>query len=64
LRLRVRVLSAVTNLYPCSKEVQLGEQSILLSKIKGSFYATSAKCTHYGGPLVKGTLASDGRIMW
>jgi len=46
------------------KEVKIGETPVLLSKVKGSYYATSAKCTHYGAPLVKGTLASDGRIMW
>lgn len=46
------------------KEVKVGEQTILLAKLDGSFYATSGKCTHYGAPLVKGSLASDGRIMW
>ncbi|KAG2182084.1 hypothetical protein INT43_007011 [Umbelopsis isabellina] len=45
------------------KEVKVGEQPILLAKLDGSFYATSGKCTHYGAPLVKGSLASDGRIM-
>ncbi|KAI8584148.1 hypothetical protein K450DRAFT_218397 [Umbelopsis ramanniana AG] len=45
------------------KEVKIGETPVLLSKVKGSYYATSARCTHYGAPLVNGTLASDGRIM-
>ncbi|KAI8589127.1 hypothetical protein BDZ88DRAFT_419050 [Geranomyces variabilis] len=38
------------------------DKSVLLSKVQGSVYATSAKCTHYGAPLEKGTLTADGRI--
>ncbi|KAH8550711.1 hypothetical protein BGW37DRAFT_498138 [Umbelopsis sp. PMI_123] len=45
------------------KEVTVGDKPVLLSRVKGSYYATSARCTHYGAPLAKGTLASDGRIM-
>ncbi|KAJ3176518.1 hypothetical protein HDU87_005212 [Geranomyces variabilis] len=38
------------------------DKSVLLSKVQGTVYATSAKCTHYGAPLEKGTLTADGRI--
>jgi len=30
---------------------------VLVSNVKGTLYATSAKCTHYGAPLEKGALA-------
>lgn len=33
---------------------------VLVSQVNGTIYATSAKCTHYGAPLVKGVLTSDG----
>lgn len=36
---------------------------ILLSKVKGTYYATSSKCTHYGAPLVKGVLTPEGRVV-
>lgn len=29
---------------------------LLLSKVDGTYFATSAKCNHYGVPLVKGVL--------
>ncbi|CAG8621509.1 10653_t:CDS:10 [Ambispora gerdemannii] len=47
------------------KEVVLGDSGnkVLLSKINGQINATSHKCTHYGAPLVKGVLSSDGRIV-
>lgn len=40
----------------------MDDTKVLLSKIKGKVYATSSKCTHYGAPLVKGVLSSDGRL--
>ncbi|KAK0524892.1 Apoptosis-inducing factor 1 [Tilletia horrida] len=36
---------------------------VLLSNTKGTFYATSAKCTHYGAPLEKGALSADGKVI-
>lgn len=39
------------------------ESKILLSKVKGTYYATSSKCTHYGAPLVKGVITPEGRIV-
>lgn len=37
---------------------------VLLSKIKGVLYATSANCTHYGAPLAKGVLdTATGRVV-
>ncbi|KAK2616200.1 Apoptosis-inducing factor 1 [Conoideocrella luteorostrata] len=35
---------------------------ILLVNIGGNIQAIGAKCTHYGAPLAKGVLTSDGRI--
>ncbi|CAH7687906.1 hypothetical protein PPACK8108_LOCUS22770 [Phakopsora pachyrhizi] len=35
---------------------------VLVSQIQGKFFATSAKCTHYGAPLVKGILGPDGCV--
>ncbi|WWC86273.1 uncharacterized protein L201_001146 [Kwoniella dendrophila CBS 6074] len=45
------------------KAVEFGEGKVLLSKIKGKVYATSAFCTHYGAPLEKGVLSHDGRVV-
>ncbi|KAI9490076.1 monodehydroascorbate reductase [Zychaea mexicana] len=46
------------------KEVKVDDEtSFMLTRLGGKYYATSGKCTHYGAPLMKGTLASDGRIM-
>lgn len=35
---------------------------VLLVHSAGKVQAIGAKCTHYGAPLVKGVLSSDGRI--
>lgn len=45
------------------KAVDFGEGKVLLSKINGRVYATSAFCTHYGAPLEKGVLSHDGRLV-
>ncbi|OWZ30777.1 flavoprotein [Cryptococcus neoformans var. grubii Br795] len=45
------------------KAVDFGEGKVLLSKINGNVYATSAFCTHYGAPLEKGVLSHDGRLV-
>ncbi|GAA5938748.1 uncharacterized protein JCM15063_004857 [Sporobolomyces koalae] len=39
------------------------ESKILLSKVKGQYYANSSKCTHYGAPLAKGVLTETGRLV-
>ncbi|KAG0656683.1 hypothetical protein C6P46_006985 [Rhodotorula mucilaginosa] len=39
------------------------EAKILLSKVKGQYFATSSKCTHYGAPLAKGVLTAEGRLV-
>ena len=46
------------------KEVDFGNGKVLLSKIGDNVHATSAYCTHYGAPLVKGVLVADGRVVW
>ncbi|ELU13703.1 hypothetical protein CAPTEDRAFT_220434 [Capitella teleta] len=43
------------------KEVQVDEKPILLVKEGGVIRAIGGKCTHYGAPLIKGTLC-DGRV--
>ncbi|KAJ3117868.1 hypothetical protein HDU96_005245 [Phlyctochytrium bullatum] len=47
------------------KEISLGDGrgKVLLSKIKGEFFATSHLCPHYKAPLIKGVLSQDGRVM-
>ncbi|KAF8529814.1 flavoprotein [Gautieria morchelliformis] len=46
------------------KEVDFGDDGkVLLSRLGDKVHATSAFCTHYGAPLVKGTLAADGRVV-
>ncbi|CAL1545244.1 unnamed protein product [Lymnaea stagnalis] len=36
------------------KEIEVGDQKVLLVKEDGQFYAIGNKCTHYGAPLSKG----------
>ncbi|BGP42367.1 Apoptosis-inducing factor 1 [Rhodotorula kratochvilovae] len=43
--------------------VEDSESKILLSRVKGQYYANSNKCTHYGAPLVKGVLTESGRVV-
>ncbi|KIK10084.1 hypothetical protein K443DRAFT_81036 [Laccaria amethystina LaAM-08-1] len=45
------------------QEVAFGEGKILLSRLGEKIHATSAFCTHYGAPLAKGVLTSDGRVV-
>ncbi|GAA5980018.1 hypothetical protein JCM11641_008264 [Rhodosporidiobolus odoratus] len=42
---------------------QDSESKILLSKVKGQYFATSSKCTHYGAPLANGVLTEEGRVV-
>lgn len=47
------------------KEVTFeGDGKVLLSRLGNEIHATSAFCTHYGAPLVKGVLTADGRVVW
>ncbi|GAA5842177.1 hypothetical protein JCM9279_002809 [Rhodotorula babjevae] len=39
------------------------ESKVLLSKVRGQYFATSNKCTHYGAPLIKGVLTESGRVV-
>ncbi|KAI9635272.1 uncharacterized protein MKK02DRAFT_25715 [Dioszegia hungarica] len=45
------------------KNVDFDGSKILVSKLQGQVYATSAYCTHYGAPLEKGVLSHDGRVV-
>jgi len=38
------------------KEVEVGGTKVLLLKEKGKYFATGAKCSHYGAPLVNGRI--------
>lgn len=35
---------------------------LLIVKSNGQIQAMTARCTHYGAPLIKGVLTPDGRI--
>ena len=35
---------------------------LLIVNLNGQIHAMTARCTHYGAPLVKGVLTPDGRI--
>ncbi|PPQ83455.1 hypothetical protein CVT25_007046 [Psilocybe cyanescens] len=46
------------------KEVNFDDGGkVLLSRLGDKVHATSAFCTHYGAPLAKGVLTSDGRVV-
>ncbi|KAH9178408.1 flavoprotein [Lactarius sanguifluus] len=45
------------------KEVPFESGKVLLSRLGDKVHATSATCTHYGAPLVKGVLTADGRVV-
>jgi 3-phenylpropionate/trans-cinnamate dioxygenase ferredoxin subunit len=38
------------------KEVEIQGKKILLARIKDKYYATTGRCTHFGGKLSQGTL--------
>lgn len=40
----------------------LGETKVLLLNAGGTVQAIGPKCTHYGAPLVKGILTTNGRL--
>ncbi|KAF9453451.1 hypothetical protein P691DRAFT_800718 [Macrolepiota fuliginosa MF-IS2] len=44
------------------KEVDFESGKVLLSRLGDKIHATSAWCTHYGAPLVKGVLTADSRV--
>jgi nitrite reductase/ring-hydroxylating ferredoxin subunit len=41
------------------KPVAVGDQKFLLSRVKGQYYVTDLKCTHYGVPLHFGVISGD-----
>ncbi len=42
------------------KNIQAGGgEELLLCRVEDKYYALSAKCTHYGGPLAEGVLSGD-----
>ena len=43
-------------------EVDGIDANVLLVNVGGHVQALGAKCTHYGAPLAKGVLSSDGRL--
>ncbi|KAM6504284.1 Rieske [2Fe-2S] iron-sulfur domain containing protein [Amanita muscaria] len=45
------------------KQVEFDKGHVLLSRIGDNIHANSAFCTHYGAPLAKGVLTSDGRVV-
>ncbi|KAL1744490.1 hypothetical protein HDZ31DRAFT_38619 [Schizophyllum fasciatum] len=45
------------------KEVDFENGKVLVTRLGDKLHATSAFCTHYGAPLAKGVLTSDGRVV-
>ena len=46
-------------------QVEFGDAGkVLLTKVKGQYYSMGSKCSHYGAPLAKGVITSDGRVVW
>jgi nitrite reductase/ring-hydroxylating ferredoxin subunit len=43
------------------QEVQAGDQTILLARVEGSYYAVQSRCPHLRGHLARGRL--DGRVV-
>ncbi|XP_008307921.1 apoptosis inducing factor mitochondria associated 4 isoform X2 [Cynoglossus semilaevis] len=41
------------------KEVTVGDQKVLLVRTRGQYSAVGSQCSHYGAPLIKGTLVGD-----
>uniref|UniRef100_A0A3Q4H9V6 Apoptosis inducing factor mitochondria associated 4 n=1 Tax=Neolamprologus brichardi TaxID=32507 RepID=A0A3Q4H9V6_NEOBR len=41
------------------KEVTVGDQKVLLVRSEGQYSAVGGTCSHYGAPLIKGTLVGD-----
>uniref|UniRef100_A0A3P9CDE3 Apoptosis inducing factor mitochondria associated 4 n=1 Tax=Maylandia zebra TaxID=106582 RepID=A0A3P9CDE3_9CICH len=41
------------------KEVTVGDQKVLLVRSEGQYSAVGGRCSHYGAPLIKGTLVGD-----
>ena len=41
------------------KKVMVGPQQVLVSNVKGKYYAIGNACTHLGGPLDQGILAGQ-----
>ncbi|KAJ1656002.1 Apoptosis-inducing factor 1 [Dispira simplex] len=44
------------------REITIRDGSILLLRLAGQYYALSSHCTHYGAPLVKGVLSTQGKL--
>jgi len=50
-------VASTTDLADCQMmTVLVGGKKVLLAKVDGRFYATAARCPHWGGPLPEGTL--------
>lgn len=41
------------------KEIEVGENKVLLTRLKGKFHAVGSVCSHYGGPLAEGVLSGE-----
>lgn len=62
---KIKDLSSLDLSPGAKKEVEvegIENGKVLLVNVKGKIQAVGAKCTHYGAPLVKGVLTSDGRL--
>ncbi|KAJ4232221.1 Apoptosis-inducing factor 1 [Fusarium solani] len=62
---KIKDLSSLDLSPGAKKEVEvegIENGKVLLVNVKGNIQAVGAKCTHYGAPLVKGVLTSEGRL--
>ncbi|KAI8667519.1 Rieske domain-containing protein [Fusarium sp. Ph1] len=62
---KIKDLSSLDLSPGAKKEVEvegIENGKVLLVNVKGKIQAVGAKCTHYGAPLVKGVLTSEGRL--
>jgi len=63
---KLKGISSVTDFKDKQKEEAEVEGieggKVLLIKSNGKVHATGSKCTHFGAPLVKGVVSSDGRL--
>ncbi|TPX31726.1 hypothetical protein SmJEL517_g05032 [Synchytrium microbalum] len=45
------------------KELTIGENKIVISKIKNEYFSMAGLCSHYNAPLVKGVLSKSGTLV-
>lgn len=58
--MKEEIIAKVTDLQDGEmKEIDIAGIKILLTRLKGRFYAVGGECSHYGGPLAEGVLCGE-----